>query len=87
MQSEKSVKGARSGWGRQVTRFNAFMLAVRFASLGVLFNAGSVRAEREEAVVSRTWSKRARRARSIPVGLGSEGHIVLAVPKMLLVRV
>lgn len=46
MQSEKSVKGARSGWGRQVTRFTAFMLAVRFASLGVLFNAGSVRAER-----------------------------------------
>lgn len=71
---EKSLRGRRYGWRPQVIRF---MLAVRLASLGVLFNGGSVRVGREETVVSRTRSMMARRARINFVGLWIEGQLIL----------
>ncbi len=72
----KSLRG-----GRSVSRWRLIrkMSSVRWVEDGVLFDGGSVRAEREDAVLSWRRTVMARKGLIILGGLGCEGHTVLAV--------
>ena len=67
MYVERSLRG-----GRSVSRWHFIrkMSTVRWVEDGVLFDGGSVRAEREDAVVSWTRTAMARKGLIILVGLG-----------------
>lgn len=67
MQAEKSLKGRGLAARPQIIRF---VWAVRLAPPAVLFQGGSVRADKERVVVCTAWSKMARRARIIFAGIG-----------------